>query len=89
MEVRQIERYARLRGRRVLEIGCGDGRLTVQLARRASDVVAIDPDQPSIELARQEVDAERLRNVRFEVGFGEDVRPRGALFDVGIFSWSL
>jgi len=87
--VRQIERYARLRGRRVLEIGCGDGRLTVQLARRASFVFAIDPDPTAIADARRVAAAGQLRNVRLEVGFGEEVRTRGAPFDVGIFSWSL
>jgi hypothetical protein len=31
--------------RRVLEIGCGDGRLTKYFARVAASVLAIDPDE--------------------------------------------
>jgi len=33
--------------RRVLEIGCGDGKLALALARVGHDVVAIDPDAPA------------------------------------------
>jgi len=33
-----------LRGRRVLEVGCGEGRLTCRYADRAGSVLAIDPD---------------------------------------------
>ena len=53
MEVRLIQRFADLAGRRILEIGCGDGRLTREFAPLASSVVAIEPDQARIALARR------------------------------------
>ncbi len=34
MEIRLIERFTTLRGQRILEVGCGDGRLTFQYAQR-------------------------------------------------------
>jgi 2-polyprenyl-3-methyl-5-hydroxy-6-metoxy-1,4-benzoquinol methylase len=37
-----------LDGARVVEIGCGDGRLTRRYARRAASVLAIDPDEAAI-----------------------------------------
>ena len=51
-ERRLIERFVSLRRKRVLEVGCGDGRLTLQYAAAASSVLAIDPDPPSIDEAR-------------------------------------
>jgi 2-polyprenyl-3-methyl-5-hydroxy-6-metoxy-1,4-benzoquinol methylase len=89
IELGQIERYASLAGRRVLEIGCGDGRLTLQLARRAAHVVAIDPDASQIAAARDAAIAKGVRNVEFLREAGEDMQPIGAPFDLAVFSWSL
>ena len=42
-----------LRGRRVLDAGCGTGALAVEAARRGADVVAIDLSPKLVDLARQ------------------------------------
>ena len=89
MEIRLIERFASLRGRRILEIGCGDGRLTLQFAPMASQVLAIDPDRLSIDEARYQQAAFGIRNVTFALGSIEGLPDRGAPFDVALFSWSL
>lgn len=89
MEIRLIEQFASLRGRRILEVGCGDGRLTFQYAPTAGAVLAIDPDRPSIEDALDEQARLRLGNVTFRVGSVERLPSRGAPFDVALFSWSL
>ena len=39
--------------RRVLEVGCGDGKLALALAAVGHDVVAIDPEAPSGGIFRQ------------------------------------
>lgn len=88
MEVRLIQRFARLTGRSVLELGCGDGRLTLQFAPLASRVVAIEPDPARIALARRAAAAEGISNVTFRVGSAERLRV-GGTFDVALFSWSL
>jgi ubiquinone/menaquinone biosynthesis C-methylase UbiE len=89
MEVRLIERYVGLKGRRILEIGCGDGRLTRQYAPLASHVVAIEPDSAQIALARRLAASEGINNVSFHVGSAERLRLRGPKFEVALFSWSL
>ena len=89
MEVRLIERFTTLKGRRILEVGCGDGRLTFQYAPTARQVLAIDPDRLSIEDALDEQAALRIPNITFRVGSIEQLPARGAAFDVAIFSWSL
>jgi ubiquinone/menaquinone biosynthesis C-methylase UbiE len=89
MEIRLIERFTTLRGRRILEVGCGDGRLTFQYAPTAGEVLAIDPDRPSIEDALDQQARLGLPNVAFRVGSIEHLAARGAPFDVALFSWSL
>jgi ubiquinone/menaquinone biosynthesis C-methylase UbiE len=89
MEVRLIERFTTLKDRRILEVGCGDGRLTFQYAPTAAHVLAIDPDRPSIEEARDEQAWLRIPNIAFRVGSVERLPARGAPFDVALFSWSL
>ena len=89
MEVRLIERFTTLRGKRILEVGCGDGRLTFQYAPMAKRVLAFDPDRASIEDALDEQDWLNVRNVDFRVGSIEHLPARGAPFDVALFSWSL
>jgi magnesium-protoporphyrin O-methyltransferase len=44
---------ADLKGRRLLDAGCGTGALAVEAARRGADVVAIDVAPTLIELARE------------------------------------
>ena len=75
-------------GRRVFEIGCGDGRLTRRYADRAASVLAIDPDAVAIAAFRQDMPPGRVE-VR-AIGFDDDelVLP-DRLLDVIIFSWSL
>lgn len=54
---------------RVLDVGCGDGRITAEIARRVplGSVVGIDPSHRMIELANSQFDPTAQRNLRFEV----------------------
>lgn len=54
----------------VLDVGCGEGMLTRQLARRISRVVGVDPDAESIEAARkQSADIEYICGDLFDYPF--------------------
>ncbi|TMD85479.1 MAG: class I SAM-dependent methyltransferase [Chloroflexi bacterium] len=88
-EPRLVEHFVSLRRKRVLEIGCGDGRLTFQYAPRALSVLAIDPDRPSIDEAIFQQHARGLSNIEFRIGSIERLPRPGAPFDVALFSWSL
>lgn len=48
-----LELLGDVSGQRVLEIGCGDGSLAVELARRGAHVTAIDASETMIDAARQ------------------------------------
>lgn len=49
--------HADIAGKAVLEVGCGTGRITRDLARYAARVVAVDPDADALAHARQRVPA--------------------------------
>ena len=57
-------------GLRVLELGCGDGRLTRRYAGPAEEVLGIDPDEEAIAAARASTPRELRDRVRFDVEIG-------------------
>jgi 16S rRNA A1518/A1519 N6-dimethyltransferase RsmA/KsgA/DIM1 with predicted DNA glycosylase/AP lyase activity len=48
-----LRRLGNFHRRRVLELGCGDGRLTLGIAADAAHVLAFDPDAEAIERMRR------------------------------------
>jgi len=71
-------------GCRVLEIGCGDGRLTKSFARAAAAVIAIDPDSDAIAELGRELPAVDARPIAID----ELVLSADSV-DLVLFSWSL
>jgi cyclopropane fatty-acyl-phospholipid synthase-like methyltransferase len=74
---------------RVLEIGCGDGRLTCRYAARARTVVALDPDAAAIDAFRRTMPENLRERIELHTARWEafDGPPGG--FDIAVFSWSL
>ena len=75
--------------KRVLDLGCGDGRLALGIASLASSVEGLDPDPDSIASAKAAAREQRARNVRFAVGAAQKLPYRDGRFDVVILSWTL
>ena len=73
-------------GQRILEVGCGDGRLTRRYAADAAAVTALDPDANAIEKCRREVTAANVS--LYALDFDRFVGPPAG-YDVVILSWSL
>ena len=70
---------------KVLEIGCGDGRLTAELARVSDYILGLEPDPVSIEKARHLEGG----GIRFTLGSGQDIPASDSIFDTVAFSLSL
>lgn len=72
----------------MLEVGCGNGRLTLEYAARAARVVAIEPNREMIREARARARSRGIENAFF---FARPAQTgiRGGPFDVVLFSWSL
>lgn len=79
MASEQLGRLSFGGGERVLDVGCGDGRITAEIARRVprGRVLGIDPSQNMITFASQQFGAETLPNLRFEVADARELKYRG------------
>jgi len=77
-------------GKHVLEIGCGDGRLTWRYAGRAKYVTAIDPKADAITRAKENLPEELKGRVEFHQFTFEEffAISKPSSFDSIIFSWS-
>lgn len=78
-------------GQHVLEIGCGDGRLTWRYADKAAHVTAIEPAAKQIALAREHLPSRLQDRLEFHNSAFEDFAAANAssAFDIVILSWSL
>ena len=75
-------------GKRVLEIGCGNGRLTYQYAPQAALVHGIDPSEKKIAAAQEKIpDHLRDRLAFWPVGIETFTAPEK--YDIALLSWSL
>jgi len=76
-------------GSRVVEVGCGTGKLTEELVACGLEVDAVDPGENMIAVARRRVGASDL--VRYHVGRFEDITlaraPFAAVFSAAAFHW--
>jgi predicted RNA methylase len=89
VEPATIRGLVELQGRSVLDVGCGQGRLSFACAAEGARVFAFDPDEEAIATARAETPAAVGRRVRFEVAHAREIElPKGE-FDLALFSWSL
>jgi len=84
-----LRRLGDFRGRRVLEMGCGDGRLTPGIARDAAGVLAFDPDADAVARARRSLPAHLAERVRYRVASAKEIELERHSFDIVVFSWSL
>ena len=84
-----LRRLADFRAQRVLELGCGDGRLTIPVAADAAHVLAFDPDADSIEKARSALPSGLADRVDYRVASGRTIEIERGSFDIALFSWSL
>ena len=88
-ELREWGGVRLVRGRRVLDLGCGDGRFALGVARFASNVEGVDPDAEAITEAKRNARKAGVRNVRFSVGAAQKLPYPDGAFDVVILSWTL
>jgi predicted RNA methylase len=84
-----LGRLGDFRGQRVLELGCGDGRLTLGIAADTASVLAFDPDAEAVELARRSLPIELAQRVTYQVASGKEIEVEPGSFDLALFSWSL
>ena len=89
VETGALKELAPVAGLRVLELGCGDGRMTFRYARDAASVLAVDLDEERIEKGRAALKPESAGTITFVVAGAADVDAPRESFDLALFSSSL
>jgi ubiquinone/menaquinone biosynthesis C-methylase UbiE len=88
-ELREYGGIGLIRRKRVIDIGCGDGRMALGCAPYASEVFGVDPDPSAIRLARVKARELAATNAHFKVGVAQELPFADQHFDVVILSWTL
>jgi ubiquinone/menaquinone biosynthesis C-methylase UbiE len=89
VELPTIRELVDLRGLRIVEVGCGDGRMTFGCAEEARSVLAFDAEEELVEAARRATPRALRDRIRFEVADAAEIELPPAEFDLALFSWSL
>lgn len=89
-EVRALAAAVDWRDKQVIELGCGDGRLTLRLAALGPmHIEALDPDPDSIKLAEENLPRTEKKRINYYVGQAEALKYPPGAFDIAVFSWVL
>ena len=70
-------------GKRILEVGCGEGRLTWGIASQGAAVLAFDPFAAAVEIARATCPDELREKVRFEVASAAEIEVEPQSVEIG------
>lgn len=88
-ETRYLRDFAPLDGARVLEVGCGEGRLTWRYAAAARQVVGIDLDPARLPVAHRECPPHLRPTVAFALADSQRLPFSRETFDRAVLAWSL
>jgi cyclopropane fatty-acyl-phospholipid synthase-like methyltransferase len=86
-ESKYLHKFADLTNKRVLEIGCGEGRLTWQYAKETGSTIGIDSDKDGLRVAI----FDQPSGLEHKVHFSQRIRTpsiSSETFDLALFAWS-
>ena len=75
--------------KRVLEVGCGEGRMTWQYAKETHRTIGIDPDPDALRIASVDRLSELEHKVLFACAASEYLPFSKETFDIAVLAWSL
>jgi len=87
-EVQALQDTAALAGKRVLEIGCGDGRLTRQYSADVRRVTGVDIDAAELRTARAGAWEASIQRTDFALASATGLPFQRSSFEVALYSWS-
>lgn len=88
-ERKYLHESADFRDKRVLEIGCGEGRLTWQYASVSSSTIGLDLDKDSLRVAAIDRPSDLKNKIHFTNAQSEQLPFRKETFDIALLAWSL
>ena len=88
IERRQLRQVGQIEHARVLEIGCGDGRMTWLYGYTAASIAAIDTDHEELQAALYDLPKDLPAPALFAQAQAERLPFASASFDAVVFAWS-
>jgi ubiquinone/menaquinone biosynthesis C-methylase UbiE len=88
-ETKYLHKFADFAGKRVLEIGCGEARLTWRYAKETRSTVGIDLDADALRVATIDRPSDLESKVYFLRAMSEQLPFSKETFDIAILAWSL
>jgi ubiquinone/menaquinone biosynthesis C-methylase UbiE len=87
-EARYLRQYADVAGKRILEIGSGEGRLTWTYADSARGVIGIDLDRDALRVATIERASDLKDRVEFAQADSVRLPFAAGAYELAILAWS-
>jgi ubiquinone/menaquinone biosynthesis C-methylase UbiE len=84
-----LHKFVEFENKQVLEIGCGDGRLTWKYAAASKQVVGIDVEFNDLRFARIDHPADPENRVLLAQASARDIPFPREEFEIVILAWSL
>ncbi len=88
-ETKALHQLVDFAGKHVLEVGCGEGRLTWRYAVSARQVTGIDPDRDALRVAYYDMPSDLRKTTTFACASALDLPFPHERFDIALLSWSL
>ena len=88
-ESKYLHKFAEFTNKRVLEVGCGEGRMTWQYAKGTHTTIGIDPDRDALRIANADRPYDLVKNVHFSCAASEYLPFSKETFDIAVLAWSL
>jgi ubiquinone/menaquinone biosynthesis C-methylase UbiE len=88
-ERKKLLNFADFNDARVLEVGCGEGRLTWKYAAASRLTVGLDPDHNALRVARYDCPPDLHGHVHFACASAHHLPFPKETFDIAILAWSL
>ena len=88
-EIRLLRKYVEINDKRVLEVGCGEGRLTWQYVNETQTTLAVDLDRDALRVARADCPSAFVDKVHFVCADSIRLPFAKEKFDIAVLAWSL
>jgi ubiquinone/menaquinone biosynthesis C-methylase UbiE len=88
-ESKYLHKFADFTNKRVLEVGCGEGRMTWRYAKETHTTIGIDLDTNALRIASVDRLTDLKHKILFTSAASEYLPFSKESFDIAVLAWSL